>query len=54
MLAKVLSCALVGLEGELVQVELNSHQAQIPAFTVVGLPDTAVQEAKERVQVASH
>ena len=52
MLAKVLSCALVGLEGELVQVEVDSHQAQIPAFTVVGLPDTAVQEAKERVRAA--
>lgn len=52
MLAKVRSCALVGLNGELVEVEVDSHQAQIPAFTVVGLPDTAVQEAKERVRAA--
>lgn len=52
MLAKVLSCALVGLEGELVEVEVDVENAQIPAFTIVGLPDTAVQEAKERVRAA--
>lgn len=52
MLAKVLSCALIGLEGELVEVEVDVTQAQIPSFTIVGLPDTAVQEAKERVRAA--
>ena len=52
MLAKVRSCALVGLEGELVEVEVDSHQAQMPAFTIVGLPDAAVQEARERVRAA--
>lgn len=52
MLAKVRSCALVGLEGELVEVEVDSHDAQIPAFTIVGLPDTAIQEARERVRSA--
>jgi len=50
MLAKVNSCAVVGLEGYLVQVKwiftvcLN--------FFVVGLPDEAVQEARERVRGA--
>ena len=52
MLAKVVSCALVGLEGELVEVEVDVSQAQLPSFTIVGLPDTAVQEAKERVRTA--
>jgi hypothetical protein len=52
MLAKVLSCALIGLEGELVEVEVDVTPAQIPSFTIVGLPDTAVQEAKERVRAA--
>jgi len=51
-LAKVRSCALVGLDGELVELEVDSQQAQIPAFTVVGLPDAAVQEARERVRAA--
>jgi len=52
MLARVLSCAVVGLEGELVQVEIDITRAQLPAVTVVGLPDTAVQESRERVRAA--
>ncbi len=51
MLAKVLSCAVVGLEGAIVEVEVDIA-AGLPAFTIVGLPDTAVQEAKERVRAA--
>ena len=51
MLSKVLSCALVGLNGELVQVEVDTASG-LPAFTIVGLPDTAVQEARERVRAA--
>ncbi|MBI2848776.1 MAG: YifB family Mg chelatase-like AAA ATPase, partial [Chloroflexi bacterium] len=51
MLAKVLSCAIVGLEGAIVEVEVDIS-AGLPSFTIVGLPDTAVQEAKERVRAA--
>ncbi len=51
MLAKVSSCAVVGLDGEVVQVEVDISQG-LPAFAIVGLPDTAVQEAKERVRSA--
>ncbi len=51
MLAKVSSCAIVGLDGEVVQVEVDISQG-LPAFSIVGLPDTAVQEAKERVRSA--
>ena len=51
MLAKVISCALVGLEGALVEVEVDIASG-LPSFTIVGLPDTAVQEAKERVRAA--
>ncbi len=51
MLAKVWSCAVVGLEGGLVEVEVDIAQG-LPAFTVVGLPDTAVQELRERVRSA--
>jgi len=51
MLAKVASCALVGLDGVLVEVEVNIAYG-IPAVTVVGLPDTAVQESRERVRAA--
>ncbi|MGE5596713.1 MAG: YifB family Mg chelatase-like AAA ATPase [Hyphomicrobiales bacterium] len=52
MLARVLSCAVVGLEGELVEVEVDIARAQQPHTTIVGLPDAAVQESKERVRAA--
>jgi len=51
MLAKVTSCAVVGLEGAIVEVEVDISPG-LPTFTIVGLPDTAVQEAKERVRAA--
>ncbi|GAC1335318.1 MAG: YifB family Mg chelatase-like AAA ATPase [Chloroflexota bacterium] len=51
MLAKALSCAVVGLESALVEVEVDLS-AGLPAFQIVGLPDAAVQEAKERVRAA--
>src|SRR5947209_9057881 len=51
MLAMVLSCAVVGLDGALVEVEVDLAQG-LPAFTIVGLPDAAVNEAKERVRAA--
>ncbi len=51
MLAKVTSCAVVGLEGAIVEVEVDISPG-LPSFTIVGLPDTAVQEAKERVRAA--
>jgi len=51
MLAKVISCALVGLEGAIVEVEVDISPG-LPSFTIVGLPDAAVQEARERVRAA--
>ena len=52
MLAKVWTCAIVGLEGELVQVEVDIARQGLTNFTIVGLGDTAVQEARERVRAA--
>jgi len=51
MHAKVLSSAVVGLQGYIVEVEVDIAPG-LPSFTVVGLPDTAVQEARERVRFA--
>jgi len=51
MLAKVISCAVVGLEGAVVEVETDISPG-LPSFTIVGLPDAAVQEARERVRAA--
>lgn len=47
MLAKVYSSAVIGLEGVLVEVEVDIAQG-LPSFTIVGLGDTAVQESRER------
>ena len=51
MLAKVKSAAVVGLEGAIVEVEVDLSSG-LPSFTIVGLPDKAVQEARERVRSA--
>ncbi|NPA31933.1 MAG: YifB family Mg chelatase-like AAA ATPase [Chloroflexi bacterium] len=51
MLARVNACALVGLDGVLVEVEVDYGRG-LPGITIVGLPDTAVQESRERVQAA--
>lgn len=52
MLAKVLSAAIVGLDAIPVEVEVDIASQGLPSFTIVGLPDKAVEEAKERVRAA--
>ena len=51
MLARVLSAALVGVQAALVRVEVDVTPG-LPAFTTVGLPDSAVRESRERVRTA--
>jgi magnesium chelatase family protein len=51
MLAKVNSCALLGLDGVLVEVEVDTSRG-MPSLTIVGLPDAAVKESSERVRSA--
>jgi len=51
VLAKALSCAVVGLDSALVEVEVDLSPG-LPSFAIVGLPDTSVQEARERVRAA--
>lgn len=50
-LAKVHALAILGLEGELIEIEVHITPG-LGSFTVVGLPDAAVQEARERVRSA--
>lgn len=52
VLAKVFSGATVGLSGILVDVEVDIAAQGLPAFNLVGLPDKAIEEAKERVRSA--
>jgi magnesium chelatase family protein len=51
VLAHVLSAALHGVEAALVRVEVDVTPG-LPAFTTVGLPDSAVRESRERVRTA--
>jgi len=51
MLARVFSCAVIGLDGVVVEVEVDTGLG-LPGVTIVGLPDAAVQESRERVQAA--
>jgi magnesium chelatase family protein len=52
MLAKITSGATVGLNAVLVDVEVDIASQGLPSFTIVGLPDKAVEESKERVRSA--
>jgi magnesium chelatase family protein len=51
MLAKVLSSAVMGIDGYLVEVEVDLSLG-LASFTIVGLPDGAVRESRERVKAA--
>ncbi len=51
MLSRIYSCGLLGIEGFEVTVECSGWD-RIPKFELVGLPDTAVKESKERVFAA--
>lgn len=52
MLAKVNSSAIIGLNAVPVEVEVDIASQGLPSFTIVGLGDKAVEEAKERVRSA--
>ncbi len=51
MLAKVQSCGIIGLDGFPVWVEVDSSSG-LPMWGLVGLPDAAVKESRERVRAA--
>ena len=51
MPAIALSTATSGIDAYLVHVEVDTDR-QLPSFTVVGLPDNAVRESRERVMAA--
>jgi magnesium chelatase family protein len=51
MVAKLYSAALVGLECQIIEVEVDFRKG-MPSFTIVGLGDKAVQESRERVVAA--
>jgi len=52
MLIKVFSGATIGLDGVLIEVEVDVAKRGFPTFTIVGLPNKAIDEAKDRVRTA--
>lgn len=52
MLAKIFSASITGVEAEPVEVEVNAGFGESGVIVVVGLPDTAVKESKDRVTTA--
>lgn len=51
MFSKVLTSATFGIDAYIIEAETNVEK-QIPAFIIVGLPDSAVKESRERVTAA--
>jgi magnesium chelatase family protein len=51
MLANVKSCAVIGLDGVVVDVEVDTRSG-LPAVVIVDLPDASMQESRERDQSA--
>jgi magnesium chelatase family protein len=52
MLACITTAAVLGLEGRLVEVQVDLAHQGLPNFFLVGLPNAAVREARERVRTA--
>lgn len=52
MLSKVLSSSVVGIDAHPVYVEVDIASRGLPHFSMVGLPDTAVKESRDRVRAA--
>ena len=51
MISKIYTCAAMGIEGLIIEVETDISNG-LPGFAIVGLPDMAVKESKERVRTA--
>ncbi len=52
MSSKILSASVVGLDAALVEIEADTGGGELGSFSIVGLPDKAVSEARERVRSA--
>ncbi|NWF52335.1 MAG: YifB family Mg chelatase-like AAA ATPase [Nitrospirae bacterium] len=52
MLSRVLSASIIGIDAHIVEVEVDITSRGLPHFSMVGLPDTAVKESKDRVRAA--
>ena len=51
-LGKVKSVALYGIEAYVLEIEIYVTGGQLPSTVVIGLPDAAVKECRDRVKAA--
>lgn len=51
MITRVDSCAVIGIDGRRIEVEVDVNNGH-PYFGIVGLPDAAIQESRERIRSA--
>jgi magnesium chelatase family protein len=49
MVSSIYTGVVIGVDGKLIICEVDTLNAQLPSFSIVGLPDKSVQEAKERI-----
>ena len=52
MLSKVLSASVIGIEAYRVEAEVDISSRGLPHFSMVGLPDAAVKESRDRVRAS--
>jgi magnesium chelatase family protein len=52
MLARILSGTTIGLDGVVIEVEVDIASRGFPTFNLVGLPNKAIEESKDRVRTA--
>ncbi len=52
MLSRVLSACVYGIDAHLVEVEVDITSKGLPHFSMVGLPDAAVKESRDRIKAA--
>ena len=51
MIAKTTTCTVIGIDAHTVDVEVDIAEG-LPAFSVIGLPDAAIRESKDRIKFA--
>jgi magnesium chelatase family protein len=52
MLARALSAYVIGIDAHLIEVEVDIAARGLPHFSMVGLPDAAMKESRDRIKAA--
>ena len=52
MIAKSLSASVIGIDAYKIEVEVDITGGALPAFNIIGLPDTAIRESRDRIKFA--